>query len=105
MMMIILPIGKMRSVVSHNVVEEVSTTPSRKTPSTRRGIGCLRRRGKLVIMMMKMRTEREQVFSTKDGVLKQNLASKQTTTTTNTVLRFRTRNRRRWKGKDERKSE
>jgi hypothetical protein len=56
-------------------------------------------------MMMKMRTEREQVFSTKDGVLKQNLASKQTTTTTNTVLRFRTRNRRRWKGKDERKSE
>jgi|ERR1712070_105784 hypothetical protein len=55
-------------------------------------------------MMMKMRTEREQVFSTKDGVLKQNLASKQTTTT-NTVLRFRTRNRRRWKGKDERKSE
>jgi hypothetical protein len=90
----------MRSVVSHNVVEEVSTTPSRKTPSTRRGIVCLRRRGKLVIMMMKMRTEREQVFSTKDGVLKQNLASKQTT-----VLRFRTRNRRRWKGKDERKSE
>ena len=64
-----------------------------------------------MMILMMMRTERGQVFSTKDGVLKQNLASKQTTNTSKkcqrliVVLRFRTRNRRRWKGKDELKSE